>query len=250
MDSDLLGSAYATCGHEKGLCCVLGTGSNISFFDGEQEHPFDLILMDIQMPEMDGLEATALIREKEKTLGGHITIIALTAHAMKGDKEMCLNAGMDGYISKPLRADELFSAIEALMPDKSGVEELAASAIHCEGKGARVFSEKAALSSVDGDRELLREIVELFTKEYPGLLLEILRAVSEGNAPLLHRSAHTLKGLVSNFGADAVYDLALKLEIMGKKEELSGAKRVVDALDEETTRLRQKLEAFARESTP
>ncbi len=81
--------------------------------------PFDLVLMDVQMPEMDGLEATALIREREKTAGAHLPVIALTAYAMKGDQERCLAAGMDAYVSKPVRSEDLFKAIHRLLPDVS-----------------------------------------------------------------------------------------------------------------------------------
>jgi two-component system sensor histidine kinase/response regulator len=80
---------------------------------------FDLVLMDIQMPGMDGFEATAAIREKEQRAGGHIPIVAMTAHALKGDQERCVAAGMDGYVSKPIRTSDLFSAIESLLTNKS-----------------------------------------------------------------------------------------------------------------------------------
>ncbi len=81
-----------------------------------QKEPFDLVLMDVQMPEMDGLEATALIRERERATGGHVPIIATTADAMEGDRQRCLDAGMDAYLSKPIRADALYAAVEAILP--------------------------------------------------------------------------------------------------------------------------------------
>jgi two-component system sensor histidine kinase/response regulator len=87
----------------------------VAAFIRQGERPFDVILMDVQMPEMDGFEATALIRAEEKETGGHVPIIALTAIAMKGDREKCLEAGMDGYVAKPLRAEELFSAMGKLL---------------------------------------------------------------------------------------------------------------------------------------
>ncbi len=126
--------------------------------------PFDLILMDVQMPEMDGLEATALIREKEKTTGEHIPIIALTAHAMKGDREVCLEAGMDGYVSKPLKADELLSVMRELIADRMETGPIAAQPDVEKGD---VFNREQALASVDGDMDLFREIVGLFSEEYP-----------------------------------------------------------------------------------
>jgi two-component system, sensor histidine kinase and response regulator len=83
------------------------------------QQTFDLVLMDVQMPELDGLEATAIIRERERKTGAHLPIIAMTAHAMKGDQEKCLAVGMDGYIAKPLRAEELYALIDRLLPGVS-----------------------------------------------------------------------------------------------------------------------------------
>jgi two-component system, sensor histidine kinase and response regulator len=95
---------------------IAGDGQEaITTLEAQPAHPFDLVLMDIQMPKMDGMEATAVIRKREKRTKGHIPIIALTAHAMKGDREACLNAGMDAYVPKPLKADELFSVIEKMI---------------------------------------------------------------------------------------------------------------------------------------
>jgi CheY-like chemotaxis protein len=88
----------------------------LAALDGTASAPFDVILMDVQMPDMDGFEATAAIRQNEKILGTHIPIVAMTAHAMKGDRERCIAAGMDGYVSKPIQAAELFEAIAGLMP--------------------------------------------------------------------------------------------------------------------------------------
>ncbi len=141
----------------------------------------DLVLMDIQMSQMDGFAATAAIREQEKTTGGHVPIVALTAHAMKGDREHCLAAGMDAYITKPLRAEELFEIVARLMrPSFAAAPPPVAVSIPIEAKnksrGDAVFDLAATLSRVEGDRKLLREIIGLFSVQSQQLLPQILRS--------------------------------------------------------------------------
>jgi two-component system, sensor histidine kinase and response regulator len=103
---------------EKRGYSVMVTGNGAEAVEAFEKHQFDVVLMDIQMPVMDGFEATAAIRAKENLTGGHTPIIAMTAHALKGDQERCISAGMDGYVSKPIRTSELFSMIEAMLPEK------------------------------------------------------------------------------------------------------------------------------------
>jgi len=216
----------------------------IAALENQGAMPFDLVLMDVQMPEMDGLEATTSIREKENTTGHHIPIIALTAHAMKGARETCLKAGMDSYVTKPLKADELFSAIEDMVSAKAETEGPGGDTLLLDVKTENIFSEEAALASVDGDMDLLKEIVGMFGNEHPIVLSNILIAVNEGNAAMLDRSAHTLKGLVGNFGARNAFEIALKLEMMAKNGNLSGAKEVFASLNKEMERLQNALEKF------
>ena len=213
----------------------------LAALEAEGEHPFDLILMDVQMPEMDGIEATARIREKEKSGKRHIPIIALTAHAMKGDRETCLKAGMDGYVPKPLKAEELLAAMEEAM---AGRTKTASAAVQPHDNKSEVFDRKQTLTSVDGDLELLGEVVGLFLADYPETIAEIDSAINEGDAVRLNRAAHALKGSVSNFGASKAYDLALRLEMMGKKMELTGTRTVFPSLVEEMQRLKKALENF------
>ena len=129
-----------------------------------EREPFDLILMDVQMPEMDGFAATKAIRAKESAANTHVPIVALTAHAMKGDRERCLAAGMDAYVSKPIRAAELFEMIGRLLsPDVKGAKGATAPT----GPPAAVFDLNTALTGVEGDRELLRRMVHVFSRPVP-----------------------------------------------------------------------------------
>jgi PAS domain S-box-containing protein len=230
---------------------AVGTGKEaITALEHQDDQLFDLVLMDIQMPEMDGLEATAVIRKKEKTDGTHLPIIALTAHAMKGTREMCLDAGMDGYVSKPLRPSELFAAIEELtsIPAPAGKKEPSKLARQSDNVTEAVFNKEDALASVDGDKSFLKEIVELFVKECPTMIAPIRQAVNEGNAPAVDRASHKLKGVVGNFGGRNAYDLAWKLEQLGKNGDLTGAKEAFASLEKEMNRLTEALVRFVGEN--
>ena len=177
-----------------------------------RELSFDAVLMDVQMPDMDGLEATAAIRAHEQISGGHVPIIAMTAHAMKGDRERCLAAGMDGYVAKPLQARELFEVVESFFfrqvsPDLEGGTSRSEES---------PFDLSDALRHVNGDKDLLKELLQLFAVECPQLLTEIRNAINHSDAVLLRRAAHTLKGSISNFGAPAVVAAAQRLENLGR----------------------------------
>jgi len=206
--------------------------------------PFDLILMDVQMPEMDGFEATTHIREKEKATGAHVPIIALTAGVMKGDREMCLQAGMDGYVAKPLKADDLLAAIEETFGPQMAYERDAGSTPQLEHEATDAFDSGVALASVDGDRKLLKEVVGIFMADYPKLMSEMKRAISEGDALGLNRAAHGLKGSVGNFGATILFEMARQLEMMGKSGDLTPAGDAFALVEAEMERLKQALEKF------
>ncbi|HEX4131960.1 MAG TPA: response regulator [Pirellulales bacterium] len=168
---------------------------------------FDVALLDVQMPEMDGFETTAAIRAREPTSGRHLPIVAMTAHAMKGDREQCLEAGMDGYVSKPLQPLQLFDVVERLAAGDGHTEVPSAHAAEESG-----FDEEAALARVDGDRELLNELVEIFVREYPRWLAEVREAIDARDFDRLHREAHTLKGASGNLGLTSASDAARWLE--------------------------------------
>ena len=205
-----------------------------------QASRFDLVVMDVQMPEMDGFEATAAIREWEKTTAQHIPIIATTAHAMKGDRERCLATGMDGYVSKPIRVGDLEEAVTQAMtkgtPGDSG---------HTDGS---IIDEAAVLAGMDGNRRLLRDLARLFMADYPKQLAEIKAAIQLGDAEQLRRAAHTLKGSVGNFGAKRAIEAARELEMLGKSGDVQSAPAACVALDDELSLLTQELKKLTKGS--
>jgi signal transduction histidine kinase/CheY-like chemotaxis protein/HPt (histidine-containing phosphotransfer) domain-containing protein len=181
---------------------------------------FDAVIMDVQMPEMDGFETTAAIRAAEKDTGAHVPIVALTAHALKGDREACLAAGMDEYLTKPIRTPELFEAIARLSGDARAVPP---PALLPGPDPRRPFAPEVILGRVGGDRVLLRELVDLFLEQASGTVAEMALALDEGDAGRLERAAHLLRGSASNFGPGAVPRSALVLEQMGRSGVLDGA---------------------------
>lgn len=196
----------------------------------KQEY-FDIILMDVQMPEMDGFEATREIRKQEETTGERIPIIAMTAFAMKGDMENCINAGMDRYISKPIKAVELFKIIEEIINSSSADEY---------DEADMSINISKAIDIVEGDMDLLKELVEEFLKIFPRQLDEIEKVIKDGDSVKLMEKAHCFKGAVANFGAETAYNLAYKLENLGEESILGNAEDIFRMLREEMS----KVEAF------
>jgi len=208
--------------------------------DRLSETTFDIVLMDVQMPEMNGLDATCAIRAGEQATGRHVPIVAMTAHAMAGDRERCLAAGMDEYLTKPIRAEALISHVERFamgaQPSSSGVPTPA-------------FSFDETLQRVDGDLDLLAEIAGLFVSDAPAMLADITAAVAAGDANEVSRTAHRLKGSILTFGAPSAAGAALRLEQNGRVGDLTTARADVEYLAAETERLRIELESLVREQT-
>jgi PAS domain S-box-containing protein len=212
---------------------------------------FDVVLMDVQMPHLDGFEATAAIRAREWLTGTHIPIVAMTAHAMKGDREKCLEMGMDGYVSKPLQPRELFAVVE-----QAGGE---GREVRGEGRENRVLSQPetpasglatgvnmaAALARTAGDKDLLRELAELFCGDSPRMLAEIRAAINAGDGIRLKEAAHAMKGAVGVFDP-AAYQTALALETMDTSGDLSGAEPIFQRLREQIDHLLPALEELVR----
>jgi two-component system sensor histidine kinase/response regulator len=206
-----------------------------------ERREFDLVLMDVQMPEVDGLEATALIRQRERGTGRHVPIVAMTACAMKGDRERCLDYGMDDYISKPLKPQELLDTITTLFANRPATPVPVEPQ---EEPDAPLFDTTELLNRVGGDRELLQMLVDLFNDSVPAQLGELRLAIAARNHALVHRLAHTVKGAVGNFASPPAIEAAQRLEIMGKEGDLQHADEVFVELEDIVERLKRALREF------
>ena len=210
-----------------------------------QQDDFDLVLMDVQMPEMDGLEATAAIRKMERDGGMEgIPIIAMTAHAMKGDRERCIEAGMDDYVSKPISSEALLKAIQRLIPSEAPPESPSAPAEPPND----LVDRDTLLASFDHDWGFFKDCVHMFREDYPAMLRAIQDTIAAGDAPGLRRSAHALKGMVGNFGARAIARTAFVLEEMGRREELSEGDITYRQLADEVSGLERTLTTILEEA--
>jgi CheY-like chemotaxis protein len=244
-----------------------------------QANPYAAVLMDVQMPEMDGFEAAQRIRELEKHNGQHISIIAMTAHAMQRDRERCLEAGMDDYITKPIQRKVLFSVLDhwthhagpskeepvPITQDYSAQESSFSldlddglfgkepSSTADGNRLAALFSQEistadtvpvdfdSALSRFDGDWDFMWKLFQQYRDQLPDRLTEIHQAVRDGDANRLAHFAHTLKGLSLNFSANTLARYAQALEEIGRHDDLTNAPALVMQLDAEALRVQQYL---------
>jgi CheY-like chemotaxis protein len=195
----------------------------------QRERP-DLILMDVQMPELDGFGATREIRAAEESSGHHTPIIAMTAHAMSGDSERCLLAGMDAYLSKPLNNEFLLETIEAAVKEA-----------HFEIVPAITtdppFSRAILLANLDGDTELLDRVTTLFKENTPAYLAQMRQAIAQRDGLALEKSVHTLLSPLKIFGAHRARDIARSLQVAGQSENFDEAGKRFLELKNETDRI-------------
>jgi response regulator RpfG family c-di-GMP phosphodiesterase len=202
------------------------------------------------MPEMGGIEATTEIRRNEPPQQ-RIPIIAMTAHAMKGDRERCLAAGMDDYVSKPIRARQLIDAVEQAAKGLSRQRAAGSSSDdhHTDSKEVNeLFNRETALACVNGDLELLREIIVLFLDDSQRMTAELREAIVERDPTRLQRVAHTLKNSLGYFGVEKALQTALALEAKGRETDLEGVEELFDTLVEQLERLEPQLTAFDEEN--
>ena len=188
---------------------------------------FDVALFDVQMPEMSGLEATQAIRDREAASGRRLPIIALTAHAMQGDRERCLDAGMDGYLSKPIDVDELLKTVEHFGNERGAPDRTAETP---PPPAAAVFDEQAALAYTGGDRRLLEEVIALFRSDFPSYLRRIDTAMKRRDGESLRMAAHGLKGALATVGSPRGRELAAELENLGRSGSFADAVACVATL--------------------
>ena len=216
----------------RGVSIILAN-NGADALDRVQETPdeFDAILMDLQMPVMDGYEAAAVLRLREAQASARrIPIIAITAHALDGERERCLEAGMDDYLSKPVDEAGLFAALDRVTRRSAEADKVVVQ--------HEAFDRARVLDFAAGDKSFLTNLVALFADTSPRQLEAIRAAIESGSGLALYRAAHQLKGSVSNFGAANAYALAGQLEALGKTETLDGAAAILESLEAELAAVR------------
>ena len=204
-----------------------------------EKQDFDLVLMDVQMPDMDGLTATARIRAQEKKSGRHVPIIAMTAHAMRGDRERCLEAGMDDYVSKPISFASLMEVILRVLPlpeTDPQAESTAGRAVSEDDAG----SLQALLAEFNNDGKFFKDVAEMFISDYPPMVATVAQAIDNQDQDLLRRTAHALKGMARNFRVDGAANAALQLEQLADQKAFEEARNLYRMLAAE-------LNAFERQ---
>jgi signal transduction histidine kinase/DNA-binding response OmpR family regulator len=223
---------------------------------------YDLVLMDVQMPEMDGIEATAALRAREHGTGARQPVIAMTALVMRGDRERCLAAGMDGYLTKPIRPRALDEVLDQYVAQKreTGNAHEQAGAVHEQtaktlSHTSRTLKQESIdghelLERVGGDREFLTELVSLFREDGPKQLDKIRTALEKNDPEDVLRSAHSLRGTLANLAAQPAADLAAEIEHASKSEDLTRAKAAFQNLDLELPRVIDALSVICEGVTP
>jgi two-component system, sensor histidine kinase and response regulator len=216
---------------------VTVVGDGRAALDALGARRFDLALVDLQMPKVDGMGVAWELRRREKQTGGYVPLVAVTAHAMKGDRERCLRAGFDGYLTKPIRLDDLHHVLDSIVPASYGEVAMPSS-------DDRGFDRDHLLTRTGHDVALAGELASIFLDEMPQWIAETALAIEAGDGARLQRVAHTIKGAAANFGAAKAADLALTLERMGREGELERARAAAAALDAELRRIEPKLTRF------
>jgi two-component system, sensor histidine kinase and response regulator len=221
---------------------VVGDGKKALDALQQEQGAFDLVLMDVQMPEMNGWVATQKIREREKNTGTRIPIVAMTAHAMKGDEERCLAAGMDTYLTKPIRTNELIAVLDEIA-FKKGTKATAELPATPKSAPDAIDFEKV-LTRLEGDRELLGELAQVFKTDCVRIVEGMRQAIAQNSASDLEQFAHTLKGSSASLGALGVSQTAAQLERLARGGSVEGANSQFEVLQTEIERAFCELETL------
>ncbi len=228
-------------GHQVALA-----GNGRQALSALEKTAFDLVLMDVQMPEMDGLEATQLLRQREQGTGKHQPVVAMTALVMKGDRERCMAAGMDGYLSKPIRPQELDEVLDRYITQER--VDFTADSDADVGPQESAVCATELLERIDGDRAFLSELLALFRDDYPLQVRAAREAVKTGNAEALQRAGHALKGALANLAAPASSQLAGQLESMGRAGDIRFAADILADMERALERVVEELESLCVET--
>ncbi|MDE1175664.1 MAG: response regulator [Edaphobacter sp.] len=229
---------------EKRNHTVTVVGNGREALDTLAHDGYDLVLMDMQMPEMDGFEATLALREMEKKTGKHQPVVAMTALAMNGDRERCIAAGMDGYLSKPIRPEELDEVLELYVSQKAKSAEEETSPLSNNSS----VDIAQLLDRIDDDRSLLADLTDIFRNDYPKQLQMAQAALDTQDAAALQRVGHMLKGVLSNLSAIKASELASTLEDLGRAQHISNAQATLDELSPELDRVAHVLNSLCPEN--
>lgn len=243
-EDDSVSSKFATRLLENRGHAVLAVADGRKALDALGKESFDLLLTDVQMADVDGLELARAVRAAEQTAGERLPIVAMTAHAMNGDRERILSAGIDGYVAKPIRAEKLFDAIDQA---SAGIPSTAREPDPL--RAASEFERALLLEQIGGDRELLKEMIGLFGEDFPPLVARARSAIGGGDAAELERAAHALKSLVGNFYAEGALLTARRLELLATERELAAAPEVLAALESRLSALHEALLSVRMEAT-
>ncbi|MFH1739089.1 MAG: response regulator, partial [bacterium] len=228
---------------------------------------YDLVFMDVQMPVMDGLEATAEIRKREQGTGRRIPVVAMTANVMKGDDERCLRAGMDDFVGKPIRRERVSAciakhcdlsrrkptdvedSIESVVFAESTSEEdlIVISEVQSNTNSDTVYDKSALLDWYGNNMEILKQLLETYFSDIPGILSEVRQSIQERDTQALDETAHKLKGALGAFEARRAAEAAYALERMGKDGTLEGSENLLSVLEGEIERLTEALTEFGKE---
>jgi signal transduction histidine kinase/CheY-like chemotaxis protein len=200
---------------------------------------YDVVLMDVHMPEMDGLQATAIIRERERTSGTHMPIVAMTADAMAGDREQCVAAGMDDYVAKPIKPALLFAILDGIFAANAS-----AAAASVPPAITEAVDTAALLDLVDADADVLQEILEVFRDSSRDLVRDLRVAVEQRDSHAVEEAAHSIKGSTGAIVARDASVLAERLEMMGRAHDLSGSVAVFAEFEAEMARVEKAVAAL------